>query len=79
MENIIAFGAERKKNRKMKIKNCYRIDTIYDRDFHETYYYVYHEHSDGHRDIVFRYFRSYASAEVLRDELNDDLYDEEEQ
>lgn len=57
--------------------NCYLIDTVYDPEFNTTYFYVYHQHSDGHREIVSRYFRNYASAEELRDELNDDLYDGE--
>lgn len=61
----------------MTNKNCYRIDTIRDPETGETLYYVYHEHTDGHREIVDRYFRKYKSAEVLRDELNDDLYTEE--
>ena len=58
--------------------NFYFIDTIYDRDFHETYYYVVHQLPDGNRRVVSRYFRNYKSAEELLDELNDDLYNEDE-
>lgn len=57
-------------------KNHYFIDTIFDEDLKVTYYYVVHEHSNGNRTIVSRYFRNYWSAEELIDELNDDLYEE---
>lgn len=62
----------------MANKNYYDIDTIYDPAFGKTYYYVYHQYSNGNRDIVSRYFRNYKSAEELKDELNDNLYDEDE-
>jgi len=58
--------------------NYYEIDTIYDPEFKETYYYVYHQHPDGNRQIVSRYFRNHKSARELMEELNDDLYNEEE-
>lgn len=63
----------------MSNTDFYDIDTIYDPAFECTYYYVYHQHSDGHRDIVSRYFRKYKSAEELKDELNDHLYSEDEE
>jgi hypothetical protein len=62
----------------MRKNNYYEIDTIYDPEFRETYYYVYHQHPSGNRQIVSRYFRNHKSAEVLRDELNDDLYSEDD-
>ena len=52
----------------------YFIDTIYDDKFNETYYYVVHQHSNGNRDVVSRYFRNYSSAQELMEELNDDLF-----
>lgn len=58
--------------------NYYEIDTIYDPAFDTTYYYVYHQYPNGNRTIVSRYFRKYKSAEELKDELNDDLYNEDE-
>ena len=62
----------------MANKDFYFVDSVYDRDFLETYYYVVHQHSDGNREVVSRYFRNYKSAEELKDELNDDLYSEDE-
>ena len=62
----------------MTNKNFYFIDTVYDREFNETYYYVVHQHSNGNRDVVSRYFRNYESAQTFMEELNDDLYNEEE-
>lgn len=56
------------------IINEYFIDTIFDKEFNETYYYVVHQHSDGSRDVVSRYFRNYIGAQELMEELNDDLY-----
>ena len=58
--------------------NYYKIDTIYDSEFKETYYYVYHQHPNGNRDVVSRYFRNPESAQQFMEELNDDLYNEEE-
>lgn len=62
----------------MSNSDFYFVDTIYDPNFDATYYYVVHQHENGNRDIVSRYFRNYKSAEVLKDELNDDLYSEDE-
>lgn len=57
------------------MNNCYFIDTVYDIDFKETYYYVVHQKENGNREVVSRYFRNYVSAEELMDELNDDLFE----
>ena len=62
----------------MTKNNYYFIDTVYDRDFHETYYYVVHQHPNGNRDVVSRYFRNHKSAREFMEELNDDLYNEDE-
>ena len=59
--------------------NYYFIDTIYDAEFKTTYYYVVHQHPNGNRDVVSRYFRNHKSAQKLMEELNCDLYDEDEQ
>ena len=58
--------------------NFYFIDTIYDPEFKQTYYYVVHQHSNGSREVVSRYFRNAKSAQELMEELNEDLYNEEE-
>jgi hypothetical protein len=61
-----------------KTRGSYFIDTIYDPAFETTYYYVVHELPNGNRNVVSRYFRNHKSAEELKDELNDDLYSEDE-
>lgn len=52
----------------------YFIDTVYDKEFKETYYYVVHQKADGNRAVVSRYFRNFSSAQELMEELKDDLF-----
>lgn len=52
----------------------YFIDTVYEPDKKETYYYVMHQYADGHRQKVDRPFRHYHSAEELLTDLNDHLF-----
>lgn len=59
--------------------NFYFIDTVYDKEFDKTYYYVVHQLPNGNRNVVSRYFRNYESAQQLMEEMNDHLYNEEEQ
>ena len=62
----------------MAKNNFYFIDTVYDKEFNETYYYVVHQLSNGNRNVVSRYFRNAESAQELLDDMNDNLYDEDE-